>query len=150
MKNIFIIILLASINCFSQPNKVGLTTSPLAPSAGIYFISKPVVYPLSFYSSFEYANYLKNAGIETYKFAFGPSIVVPNFIHFSDGKTQDIDIHVGASFNFDPGLELENYKELSIETGFSIRIKKEIYFSFMIDLPNNHFKFGVAIGLIKK
>jgi len=150
MKKLIIILILLTIfvKSYSQKNIIGLTTSPLAPSIGTYFISKPIFetqFPISFYSSFEYANY-KSIDTKLFKLVLGSSFLIHNFLKFSYGKTQDINIELGLSFNSDPEGKTNNYKELSFETGFTIKIIKEVYISLLTDPLNQHFKFGIGLG----
>lgn len=153
MKKLIIISVLFTVfvNCFSQPRIIGLTSSPLSPSIGTYYVSKPIFQiskfyiPTSLFSSIEYAKN-KYVDVDLLKFAIGPSVIIPNFLHFSTGETKDLQIYFGISFNAVLNENPDDYIELSFETGLTIPLNKIINISFLIDPPNNHFKFGVALG----
>lgn len=151
MKKLIIIILATiTINSYSQSTRhLSLTTSPLVPDIGIMYNSNIILEsnnPMAIYVSTEYANYDNKIGIKLFKFAIGSTFIMRDALHFSSGETQNLHLHIGLSINEDTKLNPEKYKELSIETGFTIEIIERCYFSFLIDLPNNHLKFGLGLG----
>lgn len=150
MKKLIFISLLSVLfmNAFCQ-KFISLSTSPLVPDIGLIYNSNPIFesdIPVCLYSSFEYADYSKTIDVKAFKFAIGPTFVFNNALTNSIGETTKIDVHLGLSINEDTKLNPEDYNEFSIETGFSIEILRRTYFSFLIDLPNNHFKFGIGFG----
>lgn len=152
MKKIIIIIILVvvSLNNFSQRvyseqeylkqayknNIISVTTSPMAFALGLSFISKPLIEinrPIALFSSIEYANY-ENIDTKLFKFAIGPSIII-----------RRCQYNLGLSLNTDPKHKVDNYKEISFEAGITGKVEN-LYFSFLMDIPNNHIKFGIGIG----